>query len=1758
VLEELEPRLLPDANVLTYHNDNASTGQYLNETLLTPANVGPSTFGKLFAIHVDGQVYAQPLYMSGVNITTGANQGLHNVVFVATEHDSLYAIDADNGSVLWQDSFLSGPYLPVGATVTPVPGGDTNSTDLVPEIGITSTPVIDPATNTLFLTAKTKEVYDGHTHYVYRLHGVDVTSGVEVPGAPVVIADTVSDDLAHYTYVSGPFVNGSGDGRVDNATTFDGGHTAVDGTVVFNTLRELQRPALTLANGSVYLAFASHGDNGPYHGWVLGYSASDLWPTAVFNTTPNGGLGGIWQAGGRVAADDQGNLYFQTGNGTFDGSTDGSGHATGLDGNGFPVAGDYGDSFVKLAVDPSTTADNQNVNGWGLKVVDYFTPFNQQNLDSNDIDLGSGGPLLLPDAVGAGGTQQLLVGAGKEGRIYLIDRNHMGHFDPSTDHVVQELPSAVNGDFDTPAYFNGTIYYVGGFGDVAKTWSVANGLLSPHATSTSSDFYNFPGSTPAISANGTHNGMVWDLERGTNQLRAYDAAGYGKELYTSAQAADDRDRLGSVVKFSVPLVAHGKVYVGTADSLVFYGLFSDPTSPPPPPSGITATAISSSAVYLSWQDNSATETGFKIERSTDGVNFTLVGQVGTNMTGYGDGGLTPGTAYYYRVRATNALGDSAPTDPAKVTTQLVVSGSWVGADIGGPSPAGSFSLAGGTFTVTGGGSDIWNRADAFHYVYQALSGDGAILARVASVQDVDPWTKAAVMVRGSVDANAAFADVVVTPSQGTAFQARTAAGDPAEGTTGPAGAAPYWLDVVRTGDTLTGYTSTDGVRFTQVGSYTIPMPGTVYIGLAVTSHHDGTPATAVFDQVTVSQPLPSPPAAPSDLTAAGISSWQASLSWTDNADDETAFRVERSIDGANFTEVGQVGTDVTSFTDSGLAPNTEYFYRVRATNGAGDSDASNTAAATTLVAVNGSWADADIGGPSPAGSFGLAGGTFTVTGGGSDIWNQADSFHYVYQALSSDGTILAQVASVQDIDPWTKAGVMVRGSLAPGAAFADMVITPGNGAALQARTAAGAEAVSSPATGPAVAAPYWVELVRAGNLVTGLISADGVAFTPVGSFTVSLPDTVYVGLALTSHQDGTAATATFDNVAVSAVNTVLPDQPSDLQATATAGTQVNLSWRESPSGQTGFQIERSPDGARFSLIATALASATGYLDTGLNPGTQYFYRVRATNTAGASDYSDPADVTTRPSAPADVSITVGDNALTLSWTSPTGATSYNVYRSTTSGGEGPTPVAAAVSTTAFTDTGVTNGTTYFYQVSAVGAGGEGARSEEASAAPLDAALSVVGVNPPATDPGVAFSGVVATFADADPRATADDFTAAISWGDQGTGEAADGILDNHDGTFSVTGHHTYAAAGSFPFQVTFTDVGGNSISGSGTAVIGQGPTASLAGPQDGVRGQPRVFTLGADDPSPVDQAAGFVFDVQWGDGDRQTVTGPSGTAVSHAYTATGSYTATVTATNEDGAVSAPITQTVTIQAVELETDPFDGTKLALAAGGTLGDDQITFQPADPRGGINVIINGVLQGTFRPTSQYPIAHLFAYGQDGNDIIRLAARRIGSRIVFLTVPALLFGGDGNDTLTAGGSTATNVLEGGSGNDTLVGGSGRDLLIGGPGADLIRGNNSGDIFIGGTTDFDANLAALNALMAEWGSRDLYPTRVNFLSGSGGTSGRTGSFFLNATTVHDDGGADTLVGGSGRDWFFAHLGGLSGDAVRNRALHEAITSLP
>ena len=496
------------ADVVTYHNDDARTGQNLNEVILTPSNVNSSSFGKLNFFSTDGKVDGQPLYLSSLNLASGTL----DVLYVVTEHDSVYALDANAGTVLWQVSVLG-----MGET----PSDDHGCSQITPEIGITSTPVIDRAAGVIYVVGMSKNASGS---YFQRLHALDLTSGAERFGGPV-------DIRASYP------------GTGDNTS---------GGNVIFDPKQYAERAGLLLLNGTIYTTWTSHCDFRPYTGWIIAYNASTLAQSSVLNLTPNGNEGSIWMSGTAPAADSANNIYFLDANGTFD---------TNLTAGGFPAQGDFGNAFLKV----STSS--------GLAVADYFATFDTVQKSNTDTDLGSGGALVLPDLTdGVGQTWHLAVGAGKDSNLYVVNRDNMGKFNPSANNIYQELAGALPGGvWSMPAYFNNAIYY-GPVGSTLRAFSITNARLTTAPTSQTSTVFEYPGTTPSISANGTSNGIVWAHENTSPAvLHAYTAGDLTQELYNSSQAGA-RDQFGAGNKFITPTIANGKVYVGTTNGVAVFGL----------------------------------------------------------------------------------------------------------------------------------------------------------------------------------------------------------------------------------------------------------------------------------------------------------------------------------------------------------------------------------------------------------------------------------------------------------------------------------------------------------------------------------------------------------------------------------------------------------------------------------------------------------------------------------------------------------------------------------------------------------------------------------------------------------------------------------------------------------------------------------------------------------------------------------------------------------------------------------------------------------------------------------------------------------------------------------------------------------------------------------------------------------------------------------------------------------------------------------
>jgi hypothetical protein len=1455
-MESLETRLVPaNVPVLSGHYDAFLSGANTQETALTPANVNPASFGNLFNYAVDGYTYAQPLYVPNLAIAGGT----HNVVFAATEHDSVYAFDADGGGQLWRRSFIN-----PAASVTTVPQPDVISGDIVPEIGITGTPVID-ATNTMYVVVKTKEVINSVPHYVQRLHALDITTGLDraVNGVVTIGDTTIGGPDGGYTDTTSIAVPGTGVGS--------------DGTTLrFNALRENQRTALTLANGIVYLSWASHGDNGPYHGWVVGYQASDLSLQKFFNTSPNGSASGIWESGGGLGVDPQGNLYFANGNGFPQGNSLGFN----------PAIGSYSETVMKL----STTGQ--------LSVADYFTPTDWQTLDQNDADLGSGGTMLLPDAVGSAAHPHLLVETGKTGRMYLIDRANMGQNNtPGPDLNLQTVSLGGPGVWGNAAFFldqpgNGTpgsgsgLIYYWGTSVPAEAFRITNGVVNPTPVTQTTFAIGFPGAQPSISSNGAdpNSAIMWALrvdnfgQRGLAELMAFKAEDLSQEIYSS-NATSLRDQFGSSVKFTYPIVSNGHVYAGSNGFLSVFGLFPTPVAAPAAPSNLAGTALQGGTqIQLSWANNftaASPATANKIYRSPDGLNFQLVATVNRNATTFTDSGLTPATQYSYKVVATNQKGDSPASNTATVRTRIAspvltvadicpgsVDLSWTGTannhyDVKRSTDGTHFTVIATvpstqtTFVNTGlaNGTYFYEVTASSTFPEGVDTGDSniakATIGPITVTHFVSPgnpgFTDHSDMVANGTaqfttenllrlnnnfgQAGSAFeTQRVGIRGFTTSFQVRLHEGtqpNPADGFTfliqansptalGFAGGSLGYQGIPNSVaikfDVFDNEGETDnstGLFFGggfpglphNPGEVNIPLdPVNVnlrsqstktitltYNGTTLTETiHDPTPGQTNGGNFTATYTVDIASKVGADTAyvgftggTGGLFSLQDVLNWTyneqegnlppraptnvqltsvvrhdDNRDDVTlhwlcnnaytaqAFRVERSTDGVNFTQIASVPVTTTTFTDEKVDPGA-YFYRVESTNARGPSRPSNTATAEIHVpaapvnlhtlnlfaqhveigwdpnssdqsgfqvqrssdgvnftttarlgpyttsyidvrsnapvyyrvqALNGEniaglpsnvlqvsfvgqFVSQDIGAVGSPGSASFDPGTsaYAINASGSDIWDVSDSFRYTYKPLSGDGEIVARVVSINNPDYWTKAGVMIRADTTPGSPNAFMLETgPGHDEPVfQWRTNPGgftSDSDNHPGGDVGNGPPIWLRLKRIGNTFYGYWAADvnnGQGHGPWqnlgGTQTVNMGTNVLVGLALTAHNNGAVANATFDHVMVTQNNPSALGAPTSLTVTHVAPyrsqSSVLIAWQPGSDNESGFKIERSTDGLHFTQIGTAPAGATTFTDTsgpnnqGVADGT-YYYRVKAFATGLAdSAYSNVDSVT---------------------------------------------------------------------------------------------------------------------------------------------------------------------------------------------------------------------------------------------------------------------------------------------------------------------------------------------------------------------------------------------------------------------------------------------------------------------------------------------------------------------------------------------------
>lgn len=741
-------------------------------------------------------------------------------------------------------------------------------------------------------------------------------------------------------------------------------------------------------------------------------------------------------------------------------------------------------------------------------------------------------------------------------------------------------------------------------------------------------------------------------------------------------------------------------------------------SRPAAPGNLSANAASVSQINLAWTDLATNETGYKIERKTGTTGtYAQIATVGANVTTYSDTTVSSATTYVYRIRSTNGGGDSSYSNEASATTPSpgAPPAPWTQADIGGPGVVGAGTYAAGTFNVKGGGADIWNLSDAFHFVYQPLNGNGEIVARVASIQNTDPWAKAGVMIRETTAGGSRNAFMAITPSNGLAFQRRLATGGTSTSTSGAVVTAPYWVRLVRNGNVFTGYASTNGSNWTQVGTDTVAMGTTVQVGLAVSSHNNSVSCTAVLDNVTVTTPL----GAPSSLGAVAASSTQVNLAWTDNATNETGFKIERKT-GANgtYSQIATTGVNIAAYSDTGLVSGTAYLYRVRATNAAGDSAYSNEASVTTPV-------------PPPATPTALTASTISssqINLSWADVANET-SFK-IERKTGASGNYVQIGTTGAGVVTYNDSGLAVNTTY-----FYRVRATNSGGdsaysAEANATTLNTAPAAPSSLTATAASTTQvnlsWVDNSpnETGFRIERSIGSSFVEITTVGAGvtffndTGLVPGTNYLYRVRATNALGDSA---YSNQASATTLVPPPSAPAGLTATAASSSQINLTWTD-VANETGFKIERKTGaGGSYAQVATVAAGVTSYSNTGLAGGTTYFYRIRATNSGGDSAYSSEANATTllgAPAAPATLSaVAVSSNQINLTWADVSNETGFKIERKTGATGTYSQIATTTAGVLTYNNTGLTPGTAYYYRVRATNAAGDSPYSPEASAIP---------------------------------------------------------------------------------------------------------------------------------------------------------------------------------------------------------------------------------------------------------------------------------------------------------------------------------------------------------------------------------------------------------------------------------------------------------
>ncbi len=1105
------PVAVAQTDVLTSHGDSGRTGQSLNEPALTTSSVTSSTFGKLYSFPLDGVTYAQPLVKANLAIP---GKGTYNVVFLVTEHASVYALDADTATPIWHRSFIN-----------PATGLTTRTTnpsleDIVPEVSITSTPVIDPVGGTLYVLAET--IQTGQSAY-YWLHALDLTTGLDKVPAVQVQASV-----------------GSG---------------AVPLTIVAAT--SVQRPGLVLVNGTVYVGFGSNGDNFPWVGWLVGYNATTLAQTTVFCTSPGGAQGsGVWLSGEAPPVDSQGNLYISTGNGYFS------------------AGNSWGDSWVKLST------------GGALAVADYFSPFNTQALGNADLDLSSAGILVLPDGAGSAAHPNLLVGTGKDGEMYLVDRSNMGQFNGSystpNSQIVQYIPGQVgvaaitptnstlpyvSNSYTSPAYWQNHVYFCG-VADACKSFSLSNGLLSTTPVSRTPTTFGYPGSQPVVSAatSSATSAVLWAVERNTTSntsvLHAYDATNLASELYNSTQAPNNRDTGGVPVKFAVPTVANGKVFVGTQATVDVYGLLSGA------PATLAAPVLSPApSTYTTAQSVTLTAA------SGATIYYTLDGTLPTLGSSVYAAPLAVSATTTVKAMAVKSGSLTSAVASGTYTITPVVSIHYVQGNYGTPQSAQASLAVKYTAAQQQGDLNVvvvgWNDSTATVKSVTDSAGNSYalavgpnVLSGVASqaiyyAPNIASAAAGANSVTVAFSGAAAYPDIRIAEYRGLAVAAPVDVVAGASGSSATASSGP--VTTTNANDLIVGADLT--VQYTVVGSgftsriLTVP-DGDILEDRTVTATGSYAATASISPagqwvmqlvafKAATGTVTPPTPTAPTGLTASATGATGVNLAWTaatESGGSIAQYLIER-CQGSGCSTFTQIGTSATtSYADSGLTGSTPYSYRARARDASGNTGPYSKTATVTTAAGTPSAPTNLIATPSGSTQIGLTWGASSEAGG-------TIAQYLIERCQGSGCSSFAQVATSTTLS------------------YTD--------------------------TGLAGATSY--------------------------SYRVRARDSVGTTGAYSNLASGTTAAPTFT-------------APSGLAATVASAAQINLAW--TAGAETGgtisqYRIERCQGSGCSTFAQVATSTTPAYNDATLSASTTYSYRVRAADAAGnTSGYSNVATATT--------------------------------------------------------------------------------------------------------------------------------------------------------------------------------------------------------------------------------------------------------------------------------------------------------------------------------------------------------------------------------------------------------------------------------------------------------------------------------------------------------------------------------------------------